>query len=65
MKSADKNDPLATSSTAGALIAPMFSCIDDAASLLNTATPMVSIPDKFEALSNIGHVKMILKLAKG
>jgi hypothetical protein len=64
-KSAVRRDPLCTSSTEGALIAPIFSLIDDAASLLNTATAIVSMPCKFPWLSSIGHVMMIRKLARG
>jgi hypothetical protein len=64
-KSAVKSDPLCTSSTDGALIAPTFILILEAASLLNTATAIVSIPLRFPSLENNGTVIIILRLAIG
>jgi hypothetical protein len=59
-RSAVKRSPLATLSTAGADTAVTLD-----ASFLNTATIVSSMPIRFEALSNIGTVIIILKLAIG
>lgn len=64
-KDAVKSVAFGSSNTDGALIAPTFICMDDAANLLNTATAIVSMPCKFPALSSIGTVIMIFRLAKG
>jgi hypothetical protein len=64
-RSAVKRSPLATLSTAGADTAVTLKTIELAASFLNTATIVSSMPIRFEALSNIGTVIIILKLAIG
>lgn len=57
--------PLATLNTLGADTALTLNTIELEASLLNTATIVFSIPIRFAALSNIGTVIIILKLARG
>jgi hypothetical protein len=64
-KDAVKSVPLCTSNRDGALMAAIFITIVEAASLLNTATAKVSIPFRLPWLSNIGTLKIILKLAMG
>jgi hypothetical protein len=57
--------PVADAYTLGALTLPTFIRIDEAASLLNTATNIVSIPFKLPSLSMRGTNICIEKLAIG
>lgn len=55
--------PLGASNSDGALAPVMLYTIDDAASLLNTATMVDSMPLRLPWLSRYGTVMMILKFA--
>ena len=63
--SAVSKSPLATLKTLGALTELTLNTIELAASKLNTATLISSMPIKFAALSNIGTTIIIRKFAIG